>query len=144
MRIIILLICITLASCASSQKTSVDLPIIKRSVWVPHDAKNMILSDSIITIVFEAYFDDSISIKTNKHKSEVITIKTNKSLQVVQEVFTFPTSVNTPKENSFSIDFIQRKEIIEFNMDENYSFVYISYIDNIYYIEFSNYRRSYY
>jgi hypothetical protein len=133
-----------IASCAISQEANLDLPVIKKSIWVPHDKKNMILSDSTITLIFEEYFDDSISIRTNKHKSEVIKIKTNKSLQMVKEIFTFPISANLPEQNSFVINFIQRKEIIEFSIDENYSFVYISYIDNVYYLEFSNYRRSYY
>lgn len=116
---------------------------VKTSVWSPMSSYEKVENDTIMTLVFEENFNDSISIyKGNTHLKD-FTIKTNKSLGVVPIFYKIQKSDEA--DQKIKVIFIEKEKEIIFDL-KDYSYVYISRENNgkLYYIEYSNFKRKYY
>jgi hypothetical protein len=117
--------------------------VVKESVWYSHTEKDKKNFDSTITIYFQNEFNDSVSVIFDFNNIQNSFIQTDKSTQLVLENFISSYS-KLSHDKTVKIIFLKSGDSFSFCLIEEYSFVYISLIDKVYYIEYSNYYRNYY
>jgi len=134
------LLILLLSSCDSkSQQSKVET-----SIWSPEFGYEKREYKGETILVFEENFNDSIQLfKGNKHLKD-LRIKTNKSAGVVP-LFYKIERIDSKKNESLKILFVEKDETITANLGNRLSYIYISRTrEGDYFIEHSDFMRKYY
>ncbi len=128
-----------LNSCNTSSQTKVE-----SSIWTPNSGYEKKTYDSTLTLVFEENFNDTISLYRDEKYIKDLVIKTNKSAGVVPLFYKVEEILPDTKE-TFKVIFSNKEESIQIDLGNKYSYAYISRVENgKYFLEYSNFERSYY
>ena len=118
------------------------------STWIPGKSEESYLykvndtTRNKINLIFEISFDDSVHIDINSKNIYKKRILTERNLSVVNQEFNieFINYVNPV----IQISLIEKKKTILFHPKLGYLLCYVSRINDVWSLEYSNYQRVYY